>query len=226
VRETRSCLKQTNQPEINMSKKSMIYLCMFVLAFILPSFSYPQEKKVEEQGHVYFDFYKDKVTKTTTDSITVSIRFQNPQLILTDNRKDLVLRLTDQTASNKELLEVAKQFVTNHNKQVELQYISEYESIMNYLQRKTQYSIGQINRFIQVKSKIDFTYGLTFLVFMLIEILVFVKYFKRARDMTLVPMVLVLIGCFATCVIFKLFVPLLYGMDYIRFTQLLNLLSL
>src|SRR5574343_2043770 len=105
-----------------MKKQSIVYLLMFVLAFVLPSFSFVDDD--DGKG------YTEKTLQTTSDSVTVNVKFNNPKITVSQDLLDK--RLESQALSNKELIDVVKSFGDNFTKFNELQE-RRYESAMTQL---------------------------------------------------------------------------------------------
>jgi len=108
---------------------------LILLAFVT-SFDIPQNQNVEK--------------KTNSDSLTVNLKFQNPNLVLKDYRNyELLNRLieTNQDSDN----EIAQAI---NNVTGVLPYIVEnqerrYESAMDFLERRTEYKSQEIEKFIR-----------------------------------------------------------------------------
>lgn len=193
-----------------MKKKTIIYLLMFAFAFVLPSFSFPNDEK----GSV------EKTMQSTSDSVVVNVKFQNPKLIVTQNA--LENKLEAQFLCNKELLSVAREFNENFTKFNGIQE-RRYESLMARLQRYTGYSTSQINKFIKQKQTLNVVLCFGLLFYSILLIILYNTSYRRLKE-NIVGLIIVslaigsiITGCLA------LLWPTLMGHDYVLFYKLLEL---
>jgi len=195
-----------------MKRQSIVYLLMFAFAFVLPSFSFPD--KDDGKGPV------EKTMQSTSDSVVVSVRFNNPKLVVTQG--DLEKKFESQTLSNKELIDVVKGFNENFTKLNELQE-RRYELAITQLQRRTGYSVGQINKFILQKQRLNTVIAIGLLFYALILLLIYNTSYRRLKEnINGLLLLAISVGAF-TLVSMALFWPMLMGQDYILFYKLSNL---
>jgi hypothetical protein len=195
-----------------MKRQSIVYLLMFAFAFVLPSFSFPD--KDDGKGPV------EKTMQSTSDSVVVSVRFNNPKLVVTQDA--LERKFESQALSNKELIDVVKGFNENFTKLNELQE-RRYESAMTQLQRRTGYSVGQINKFILQQQRLNTVEAIGFLLYALTLLIIYSTSYRRLRE-NIVGLLLIFaaVGAFAL-VSMALFWPMFMGQDYILFYKLSSL---
>jgi hypothetical protein len=197
-----------------MNRKSIIYLLMFVCAFVLPSFTYSHEGEKRIASNT--------MIQKPTDSLMVSVAFNNPQLIVTDERNALQQQLNTQELSNKELINVAKRMDSTFSKLVVLQE-RRYESVMDCLQRKTGFSESQIRKILKQKNFLDVLYVGTNIIFIFALIIVYNTSFRRLKENIFAPLAMV-ISCWVTIQItLTLLYPSLAGNDYKLFYELMTL---
>lgn len=196
-----------------MKKTTIIYLMMFVLAFILPSFTYPQE-----------DEDKGKVVQKTSDSLVVKVRFQNPEVIVTDSRtnEDLEKKFDLQTMSNAALIDELK--TLNNNFYVFFTSMEERrcESVMDRIKRASGYTEGQINKIFKQERTINTIRWLTAILTIIAMIVIYNTSFRRLRGLIAVPLSLCLLIGIIIIVLSEFLLPSLYGLEYQTFFQLLK----
>ena len=190
----------------------MIILLMFAFAFIFPSFTIPQD--IEKREVL-------KVTRTR-DSVFVNVQFQNPEVILKDDRMLLDRRLSEQELNGKELVNVVREGLEMLSSSIVLQE-RRNEPIVAHLQQKTGYSIGQINRFISLNSATNLMYGIVSALFMVLLITLYNTSYRRLKETTTSLLLLVISIWGLSMVVINKLLPLCYGNDYNAFYHLLKI---
>lgn len=190
-----------------MKKRSIVYLLLFVFAFVLPSFSFPDEKGSDE-----------KTVRITSD--TVHIEFNNPKLIVTQQNFEKTLETY--LLNNKELLDVAKDFNETFTKYVSLQE-NECKLSLDLLSQQTGYSIGQINKFIHQKNALSVVNSIILVIFSLALFVIYQTSYRRLRE-NVTGLLVTSISLFALLLIaLNLLWPSLMGENYVIFYKLLEL---
>jgi len=195
-----------------MRNRLLIYSMMFLFTFILPSFTKIPDK----------DDSSNNVLQTASDSITVNVQFQNPQLTITDNNGVLEGKFNLQMLSNKELLEVAKKFNDNITFLTELQE-RRYGPVMDQLQQRTGYSVGQINKFIRQKNNQSTCLAVGSILSMFLLITLYVKSYRRLNGSAIAYVFMLFVCYLIILLVASLLWPALMGQDYIRFYELIKL---
>lgn len=198
-----------------MKKQSIVYLLMFVFAFVLPSFSFPD--KDDGKGSV------EKTMQTTSDSVTVNVKFNNPSVTITQH--SLEKKLESQALSNKELIDVVKGFGDNFTKLNELQE-RRYESAMTQLERRTGYSVGQINKFIKQKNELYVIIGIMLLVHLILLVTLYNTSYRRLRESVEGLLAVILSSAAILTLTLMLLWPTFMGHNYQMFNELLKLPSI
>lgn len=194
-----------------MKKTSLVYLLMFMLAFVLPSFSIIPEKESD-----------NNFVQATSDSVTVSVKFSNPELIFTDDRSSIEEILTLQQLTNKELVDVVKEFNSNFNKLTELQE-RRYGPALALLEQRTGYSVGQINKFIVKDRKLSVGYIFISCLYIGALLIIYNTSYRRLRELIIAPLLIASFVYVSLLFIWKALVPLNAGIDYTIFYKLIEL---
>ena len=120
-----------------MSKKWFLTLIFPFLFVILSGFGYPQEN-VEK--------------KTQSDSTTITLKFQNPNLKIVDERNlDLITKFIEERDASENAIAGAINQVSGYLPYMVENQERRYESAMDYLERTTLYSTNEIEQFIKQK---------------------------------------------------------------------------
>lgn len=187
------------------------YTLMFLFVFVLPSFTLPQERGPDE-----------KTIQKSSDSVFVNVKFQNPELIVTDDRDAFLNQMKYSITRDAELLNVVKQFNAKFDDALKLQE-RRYESSMDYLQRKTGYSIGQINKFIYKNNQRDVFIGCFALAFSFILYVIYNASYRQLKEsMNGLVMAYTIITVLILMFLYLMW-PMFIGHDYISFYKLLKL---
>lgn len=185
---------------------------MFVLAFVLPSFSFVDDD--DGKGSV------EKTMQTTSDTVHVDVKFNNPKI--TVNQDLLDMKLESQALTSKELINVAKGFNENFTKLTELQE-RRYESAMTQLQRHTGYSVGQINKFIRQRQNLNVVVSLGLLLYAILLAIIYNTSYRRLKENIVGLLVVAMVIGILVIGILALMWPLFQGQDYALFYKLLEL---
>jgi len=180
--------------------------------FVLPSFTVSQQQS-------------EHITKKASDSVYVNLKFQNPEVVITDERTITKSDLEKYSLLNKEavrILEEIKFSVEDFNKFTQEGYIE--KSPIEILSVKTGYSIGQINKFIlQEKNQKLWLFSVS-LLFILVIAFTYNKSYRRLKE-NIVWMILTIfiIYLLAVVAIYTVWPALNQSWgDYFIFTKLLS----
>lgn len=189
--------------------KSLLFICFM---FVLPSFTVSQQQS-------------EHITKKASDSVYVNLKFQNPEVVITDKRTITKSDLEKYSLLNKEavrILEEIKFSVEDFNKFTQEGYIE--KSPIEILSVKTGYSIGQINKFIlQEKNQKLWLFSVS-LLFILVIAFTYNKSYRRLKEnivwMILTIFIIYLLAVVAIYTVWPALNPS-WG-DYFIFTKLLS----
>lgn len=194
-----------------MKKRSIIYLWMFICAFVLPSFTFPQERVKE---HI--------TVQKPSDSLVVNVKFNNPNVIVTDDRVGLQKKLDSQESNNKELISVVREVSENFTKLTMLQE-RRYESYMDRLQQVSGYTSNEINKFFKQKEYLNITLTCITVVYVLGLIVMYNASYRRLKDTIYAPIILTVLAWISTVLVIRWCWPALMGHDYRIFYELIKL---
>lgn len=195
-----------------MKRKSLFYVLMIVFAFVLPSFSSPDKG---EKGSS-----TEKTMATTSDSLSLTVKFQNPKLIV--EQENLVQKLQDQSLVSGELVEVMKNLGITFNKYVTLEQ-NKSDPLMTQWCRQTGYSIGQINTFIKQRNTLKIVISFTGIILTLVLLIIFNTSYRRLMEYAWYMFWLYLSAFVVVAISLTLLWPTLCGKDYTIFYSLLKL---
>ena len=186
---------------------------MFVLSFILPSFTFIQD-----------DPEKDKMIQKTSDSLVVKVKFQNPEITVTDSRttQDLEKKFDLQTMSNEALLEELRVF--NKNVSTTLESLSERrcESEMDRIKRITGYTEAQVLKIFKQERTTNTLQVFTLMFLVIAVLIIYNTSFRRLKELVAVSIFIAMVVGTGIICILEFLLPKLYGVEYQMFFQLIE----
>jgi uncharacterized membrane protein len=182
--------------------------------FIVPSFIFSQEKKIDTIT----------VQKLSKDSVTVNINFQNPEVIVTDSRSSGVLekKLDSTTATNEKLINVINTLSQDFGNVVTLQKEVRGASAIDRIEQSTGYSEEQIKEVFAQERMLNLVYGICTLIFIIACLIIYVTSFERYRGLTAVLLLVCFLIYVGILLASKYIFPQLFGVNYQQFFQLLK----
>jgi hypothetical protein len=200
-----------------MKKSTIIYLLMFVCSFLLPSFSIPQTDTIKVND--------SKSMRTSSDSVVVSLKFQNPTVEITDSRASGVLekKFDSQATSTVELMNAVNLLAKDLGQAVVLQQEGRCESGMDRIKRITGYTEENINAILFKQRLINLCYCIITIVYLIATIVIYNTSFRRQKLLTILPITLCTINWLVVMSLNTYLLPRLYGVEYMYFFQLLKL---
>jgi spore coat polysaccharide biosynthesis predicted glycosyltransferase SpsG len=200
-----------------MKKTTIIYLLMFLCSFVLPSYTIQQDSTKKEH-----------TIQRSSEDIVVNLKFQNPEVIVTDSRSSSVLerKFDSQAMDNKALVDEMK--MLNNNLYVHfitsdsLSKERRYESVMDRLRTVTGYNELQINKFFKQERTTNILYALVTILFAIASLVIYNTSFRRLKGLTLVPIATCVTLWIIVIVTLYFLLPALYGVEYQKFFQLLQ----
>jgi hypothetical protein len=198
-----------------MKKSTIIYLLMFMCSFLLPSFSIPNDTiKIDNSKSVH----------TSSDSVVVSLKFQNPTVEIMDSRASGVLekKFDSQTTSTVELMNAVNLLSKDLGQAVLLQQEGRCESGMDRIKRLTGCSENMANLYLHQQRLIDYWHGTTSIIYIIAMIVIYNTSFRRQKLMIILPLALLTAIWIVTMSFITYGLPWLYGTGYQQFFQLLK----
>jgi hypothetical protein len=200
-----------------MKKSTIIYLLMFMCSFLLPAFTVVPSDTIKTD--------KSKAIRTSSDSVVVSLKFQNPTVEITDSRASGVLekKFDSQATSTVELMNAVNLLAKDLGQAVVLQQEGRCESAMDRIKRLTGVPTYRIIEILDQQLSIQKWYVLVTLAYVALISIIYNTSFRRQRILVLLPTIMCTVLWLAVMLIITYLLPWLYGVEYMRFFQLIKL---